>query len=66
MIYYRHIKKHHKPIQSVMTDFMQVLKNVLVANFHYSLFEYQNQDPNIRKLNDFKYKVDVTLFNLRF
>jgi len=57
-----HIKKHHKPIHEVMADFMQVLRNALTSSFHYSLFEYQNQDPLSRKLNDFKEKALLDKF----
>jgi len=51
-----HIKKHHKPVYEVMADFLQVLKNALVSNIQYSMFEHQNHDPTMRKLNDWKDK----------
>jgi hypothetical protein len=51
-----HIKNHHKAIHEKLVDFLQALRNILTSNFHYSLFEYENQDPKIRKLNEFKEK----------
>jgi len=57
-----HIKKHHKNIHEVLADFLQVLRNALTSNFHFSLFEYQNQDPQVRKLNDFKEKALLEKF----
>jgi len=62
-----HIKKHHKPIHEIMCHFLEVLKNTLIANLNYSLFEYQNQDPAVRKLNDWKDKalLDKLCLNLQ-
>jgi len=52
--YEAHIKKHHKPIHEILADFLKVLRNVLTSNFYYSLFEYEHQTPELRKVNDFK------------
>jgi len=52
--YELHVKKHHKPIHEILADFLKVLRNVLTSNFYYSLFEFEHQDPAVRKVNDFK------------
>jgi len=60
--YELHVKKHHKPVQEIISDFQKVLRNALTSNFHYSLFEFENQDPKIRRLNDFKEKALIDKF----
>jgi len=65
--YELYLKKHHKIVYEVMQDFLKILKNVLISNLNYSMFEYQNQDPAVRKLNDWKDKalLDKLCFDLQ-
>jgi hypothetical protein len=58
-----HIKKHHKPVsEDVLSNFLEVLKQFLTANFQFSLFEYENKDALSRKLNDFKERALLETF----